>query len=70
MLIELPDTKLGKNIFVLRKKYYLSRRALASLTGISEYTLRDWEEEWCNPIITWEQLKRIAVILIFPQSSL
>ena len=62
MLIEYPDTVLGRNLLFLRKKYHLSRKALSKLTGISVYTLKDWEEEKIAPVIQWEQLKRISVI--------
>ena len=62
MLIEFPDTMLGRNILYLRKKYHLSRKALSCLTGISIYTLKDWETEKVRPVIYPEQLKRICAI--------
>ena len=62
MLIEMGDTRLGRNILFLRKKYYLSRKALACLVGISVHSLKDWEVEKSKPIIRYDQLKRIAAI--------
>ena len=56
------DTRLGRNILFLRKKYSLSRKALACLIGISVYTLKDWEEEKSKPILRHDQLNRIATI--------
>ena len=70
MLIELPDTTFGRNIFYLRKKYKLSRTAIAKLTGISTYTLKDWEEGKRKPILTYDQINRISVIFDLPSEDL
>ena len=70
MLIEMGDTTLGRNILFLRKKYHISRRGLSCLTGISIYTLKDWEEERVCPVISQEQLKRISEVFNIPTHQL
>ena len=70
MLIEMSDTMLGRNMLFLRRKYHISRKGLSCLTGISVYTLKDWEEERVIPVIQWEQLNRISEVFNIPGEDL
>ena len=70
MMIEYGDTTLGRNIAYLRKKYGISRTALANLTGIGYHQLKNWEAERCRPVIDYYELKRLCAIFDLAPSSL
>ncbi|MBO5953411.1 MAG: helix-turn-helix transcriptional regulator [Oscillospiraceae bacterium] len=62
MIVETTGTYCIKNICYLRKKYAISRRGLAKLIGMSEYTLKEMEEELRNPVFLHQQLERLCDI--------
>lgn len=51
-----------RNVTWLRKRYYLSRRALAALTGLSEYTLTCMEKREQPLEMPFETLERLSGI--------
>ena len=51
------------NLIYLRKKYCLTRRSLAKLTGINEYTLKGIEDGTLPKVLNHVQLKRICQVL-------
>ena len=62
MLIEVNGSSCIENIRYLRKKYAVSRRALAKLAGMSEITLRMLEEGTIAPIFRNRELKRMCSV--------
>ena len=70
MLIEFHTDICSRNILYLRKKYSVSRRALARLTGISEYTLQRYENGAFPQIYTDCQLKRLCAVFGLPLDAL
>lgn len=62
MLIDLNNTNFCKNIRYLRKKNYLSQRALAELSGISLWMLRRIEEASDPPAVEDRVVKRFREI--------
>ena len=62
MIIHLGSAYFPKNLIYLRKKYALSRRALARLTGLSEYRLEAIEKELCYPEVNASVLSRFRDI--------
>lgn len=63
MLIEYNGNHpVGQNILRLRKKYCLSRRALAKLLGVNEITLRELERGTSLPVIADTTLCRLCQI--------
>ena len=51
-----------RRVRTLRKKYYLSQKALAALIGVSVYSLRGWEEETLEPMLSDESLARLCQV--------
>ncbi|MBO5891810.1 MAG: helix-turn-helix transcriptional regulator [Oscillospiraceae bacterium] len=47
----------------LRKKYYLSQKALAALIGVSVYSLRGWESGTLEPLLHPQTLRRLCQVL-------
>ena len=62
MLIDLNNTNFCKNIRYLRKKNYLSQRALAELSGISLWMLRRIEEASDPPAVDDYVVRRLCQI--------
>lgn len=62
MIIHLGNEFFPKNLIYLRKKYALSRRALARLTGIPEYRIKGIEEGTCYPEVSASGLRRLREI--------
>ena len=62
MLIDLGDKYFPHNLIYLRKKYALSRKALARLIGISEYRLEAIEKGTCRPAVEFYSLRRLQII--------
>ena len=62
MFVNIQDTKLLENVVYLRKRYSVSRRGLARLIGMSEYTLKDMEEGVGLPVIFEDELSRLCLI--------
>ena len=62
MIIEIGSNVCIQNILFLRRKYNISRRGLAKLIGMHEYTLRNMEEEQIPTTFTREQLERLSQI--------
>ena len=70
MIIELNDNTCPDNIVYLRKKYAVSRRGLARLSGIREDTLRRIENHVDPPIFEYTVLRRICTIFQVPLEDL
>ena len=51
-----------RRVRTLRKKYYLSQKALSALIGVSVYSLRGWEEETLVPMLSNETLSRLCQV--------
>ena len=51
-----------ESILALRKQYFLSRRAMAELIGISERTLKGLEEQTCEPVLPLSALNRLEKV--------
>lgn len=63
MLIEYNEHHhISRNVRFLRKKYSLSRRALARLVGISEFRLERIEEGTAVPVISDAVLRRLCQV--------
>lgn len=62
MIINLGSAHFPKNLIYLRKKYALSRKALAKLIGISEYRLNAIEKGMCYPEVDFRTLHRLQII--------
>ena len=62
MIIIPNGTLFASRILRLRKKYYLSQRALSALIGVSVYSLRGWEEETLVPMLSNETLSRLCQV--------
>ena len=60
----------GKNLLFLRKKYRLSRIALAKLTGTAAVLICAWEEGRVYPTLSSEMVKRLCVILQVDRNTL
>lgn len=62
MIVLLNAKIFGKNLVYLRKKYALSRRALAKLIGIGENTLRGIEDQTSSPELRLEVFQRLREV--------
>lgn len=62
MLIEPGNHPFCENIRYLRKRYALSRLALARLLHLSVLKIRDWETERGPAVLTYDTCKRICAI--------
>ncbi len=63
MLIIINKTIFSHQLQVLRKKYYLSQKALAALIGVSVYSLRGWELGTLEPQLHPQTLHRLCQVL-------
>ena len=59
----------ARNIRLLRKKYYLSRRALAKLVGISEVHLKHIEAEENAPVFDSAVFSRLMQVFPIPEGK-
>lgn len=62
MIIEMSGETFAKNLVYLRKKYELSRRALAKLIGISPYLLESIEKGITYPSLRLEVFQRLREV--------
>ena len=62
MIIVMNGDTLGKNLSYLRKKYALSRRALANLSGAQEDVLKGIEDGSLSPELPIEVFQRMCQI--------
>lgn len=62
MIIVMSDDVFRKNLIYLRKKYSVSRRALAKLIGASEWVLQCIEEGTAYPEMQIESFQRICEV--------
>ena len=62
MIIYIGGDFFGKNLVYLRKKYRISRRAVAKLAGISAYTLEGIEKGVLYPELKAEVFQRLCEI--------
>lgn len=63
MPVTVTDDLFGKNLLFLRKKYSLSRLALAKLIGTAAVLVGAWEECRVYPTLAPDTLARICTIL-------
>ena len=63
MIIIMNKTIFCHQLQVLRKKYYLSQKALAALIGVSVYSLRGWELGTLEPQLHPHTLHRLCQVL-------
>ena len=66
MIVEISLPTFGRNVRYLRKKYHLSRRALAALTGISTRQLARIEGEETELQLSHDTLVRFREIFAIP----
>lgn len=59
----------GRNIQLLRKKYALSRRALANLLGTNDIVLKMIEEENLPPVLSSKMVRRLSEIFPLPEGK-
>ncbi len=66
MIIDATGTYCAENILYLRKKYCVSRRALANLLDMSEQILKAIETKSQPPIFFHQRLDRLQDIFAIP----
>lgn len=62
MIIEMGDDTFAKNLIYLRKKHRMSRKALASSIGISQYVLKAIENGVTYPALPLDSFDRICQV--------
>ena len=62
MLITVTDDRFGKNLQYLRKKYRLSRLALAKLLGTAQALIAAWEECRVYPTLAPDTVERLCFL--------
>ena len=62
MVITITNDTFGKNLLFLRKKYSLSRLALAKLMGTAQVLIAAWEECRVYPTFAPDTLERLCTI--------
>ena len=62
MNITITNDIFGKNLQALRKKYRLSRIALAKLTGTAAVLIGTWEDCRVYPTLSPEMVERLCTI--------
>ena len=62
MFITVTNDVFGKNLLFLRKKYRLSRLALAKLMGTAQVLIAAWEECRVYPTLAPDTLDRLCTI--------
>ena len=70
MIIEMSGDTFPNNLIFLRKKYALSRRALAKLIGLPEITLVRIENGTCVPAMPAEAFMRTCEVFHIDPDSL
>lgn len=70
MMVELSTPTFGRNIRYLRGKYYLTRRSLGKLIGVSTAILGRVEREEPEMALDYEHLKRIQDIFCISMEDL
>ena len=63
MIIIINKSIFSSRLRLLRKKYYLSQKALAALIGVSVYSLRGWESGALEPQLHPQTLRRLCQVL-------
>ena len=63
MIIIINKAIFSRRLQLLRKKYYLSQKALAALIGVSVYSLRGWESGALEPQLHPQTLRRLCQVL-------
>lgn len=63
MIIIINRASFSRQLQKLRKKYYLSQKALAALIGVSVYSLRGWESGTLEPMLSHDALNRLCQVL-------
>ena len=70
MQITINDDTFGKNLLFLRKKYRLSRLALAKLMGTAQVLIAAWEECRVYPVLSPERVARLCTIFMIDSQTL
>ena len=70
MIVDMTGSYCAGNIRYLRKKYCVSRRALARLIKMNEIELREIEAGRFRPAFPYPQLKRLCDIFEIPVNAL
>ena len=63
MIIIINKAIFSRRLQLLRKKYYLSQKALAALIGVSVYSLRGWESGALEPQLHPQTMRRLCQVL-------
>ena len=62
MIIIANRRTFGGQLQQVRKKYYLSQKALAALIGVSVYSVRGWESGTLEPQLHEQTMRRLCQI--------